>query len=388
LIQELAYGTLRWYHQLAGIARVFVARPFKRKDADVHALLLAGLYQLRHLRVPDYAAVDATVAAADLLEKGWAKGVINASLRAYLREGARADTAIAASEELRYSHPAWLIAAIRRDHPNDWTRILDANNERPPMTVRVNTARATRADCLELFRQNDIAAHPHATVATAIVLDRPVAVDRIPRFTDGWVSVQDAAAQLAAGWLHAQPGQRVLDACAAPGGKAMHVLERTPALGELVALDIDVRRLERLQSNLRRIGAHARTSVADATEARQWWDGVPFDRILVDAPCSATGVIRRHPDIKVRRQPEELTKLERTQARILEGVWPCLARGGKLLYVTCSLLSAENEDQIRTFAMRRSDVVVEPLDGESGIGRQILPGSEMDGFYYARLRKS
>ncbi len=389
LIQELAYGTLRWYHQLIGVANLFATRPFKAKDADIHALLLVGLYQLRHTRVADHAAVDATVSAADILKKSWAKGVLNACLRACLREAERVAQTIAASAELRYSHPAWLIDAISNDYPNAWPRILDANNERPPMTLRVNTTRVTRSDYLAALHAEGIAARTHSGVETALVLEMPVPVERLPGFAEGHASVQDAAAQLAAGFLETQPRQRVLDACAAPGGKAAHILERTPSLAELTALEVDPQRLERLRLNLRRVGVNARLMLADAMNRSSWWDGSAYDRILLDVPCSATGVIRRHPDIKVRRQPHDLPQLRRTQVQILDGVWPCLARGGKLLYVTCSVLNEENEQQMRDFLVRHTDAVAEPLQpGGNAIGYQILPGEdEMDGFYYARLRK-
>lgn len=389
LIQELAYGTLRWYHQLVGVANLFAARPFKAKDADIHALLLVGLYQLRHMRVANHAAVDATVSAADVLKKSWAKGVLNACLRACLREAERVEQAIAASRELRYSHPAWLIDVIRNGYPNVWQRILDANNERPPMTLRVNTTRVARSDYLAALHAEGIAARTHSRVETALVLEMPVPVERLPGFAQGHASVQDAAAQLAADFLDAQPGQSVLDACAAPGGKAAHILERTPSLAQLTALEVDPQRLERLRLNLRRVGVDARLIRANAVDRSSWWNGSMYDRILLDVPCSATGVIRRHPDIKVRRHPHDLPQLRHTQAQILDSVWPCLARGGKLLYVTCSVLNEENEQQMRDFLVRHTDVVTEPLQpGGTTIGYQILPGEdEMDGFYYARLRK-
>jgi 16S rRNA (cytosine967-C5)-methyltransferase len=389
LLQELAYGTLRWFHQLKGIARLFLLRPLGRKDADIDALLLVGLYQLRYMRVPPHAAVDATVAAAETLGKSWAKSLLNACLRSYLRENERANQTVDASAELHYSHPTWLLQAMQRDYPNEWRRILDANNERPPMALRVNTNRISRDKYLAQLERQGIAARSHHLVDAAVVLDTPMPVDQLPGFREGWVSVQDAGAQLAAVLLDVPPGARVLDACAAPGGKAAHVFERTPALGELVALDIDSERLDRMQNNFARLGVRARCICADAAEPSQWRHGETYDRILLDVPCSATGVIRRHPDIKVRRTPAELELLRRTQTRIFDGVWPSLARGGKLLYATCSVLSEENDLQIRDFVARHPDATAEALamSGPSP-GRRILPGDdEMDGFYYARLRK-
>ncbi|BAU46602.1 16S rRNA methyltransferase [Sulfurifustis variabilis] len=388
LVQELAYGTLRWYQQLDGIAHLFLARPLKARDRDVHALILVGLYQLRHLRVPAHAAVDQTVEATAALGKSWAKGLVNACLRASLREANRVAAAVSASDEMRFSHPAWLIARLRADYPRDWQRILEAGNARPPMALRVNLGRLSREDYLALLERQGALAHAHAASDAALVLDKPLPVDRLPGFSEGLVSVQDVAAQIAAALLDAQNGERVLDACAAPGGKAAHILERAPEV-ELLALDIDPGRLARTRAGLDRLGLAARLLAADASKPTEWWDGRLFDRALVDAPCSATGVIRRHPDIKVRRRPDDLPKLTETQAGILEAVWPCLRPGGKLLYVTCSVLGEENEQQMRGFLRRHADAMPEPA-GCAGarIGRQILPGEdEMDGFYYACLLK-
>ena len=388
LVQELSYGTLRWYHQLCGIAELFLARPLKRKDIDVQALLLVGLYQLRHLRVANHAAVDATVEAAVVIGKPWAKGLLNACLRASLREESRIRQAASASEEIRFSHPSWLIAAVRRDYPREWERVLNANNQRPPMFLRVNVARVSRSDYLALLAQQGINATAHPRVDSAVVVEEPVPVERLPGFADGSVSVQDAAAQLAPVWLEAHPGQRVLDACAAPGGKTAHLLERTPT-AEVTAIDIDPDRLERVRDNLARLGLRAHLLAADATNRGGWWDGHLYDRVLIDAPCSATGVIRRHPDIKVRREAGDLPKLLLTQSRLLDSVWPCLAPGGKLLYVTCSILSEENTLQIKKFLARQPDAVAQAVEPSSDPeGKQIVTGEDsMDGFFYACLYK-
>jgi 16S rRNA (cytosine967-C5)-methyltransferase len=388
LIQELSYGTLRWYHELRGIAELFLTRPLKTKDADMHALLLVGLYQLRHMRIADHAAVDATVEAVSVLGKPWAKGLVNACLRASLRAGGRIDAALDTSEEMRFSHPAWLIAAVRRDYPQAWEGLLNANNQRPPMCLRVNAGRMKRAEYVALLEEKGISASAHPRVNSAVVIHAPVSVERLPGFSDGWVSVQDAAAQLAAVWLDAPPGSRVLDVCAAPGGKTAHVLERTPS-AEVTALDSDPERLALVRENLTRLGLSAHVLAADATEPAQWWDRRPYDRILIDAPCSATGVIRRHPDIKVRRESGDLPKLLDTQSRILDGVWPCLAPGGKLLYVTCSILSEENALQIKRFLARHPDALAQPVEPGANLeGKQITTGDEdMDGFFYACVHK-
>jgi 16S rRNA (cytosine967-C5)-methyltransferase len=387
LVQELVYGTLRWYQRLSGVAALFLARPLKAKDHDLHTLLLTGLYQLRHMRVADHAAVDLTVAAAEALNKRWAKGLINACLRSAMREAERVDATINKYDELRYSHPAWLIDAIKREHPDAWQRVLEANNERPPMTLRVNLRRTARLEYLERLQAQGLTARVHGTVESALMLDTPVPVEQLPGFAEGDVSVQDAAGQLAAVLLDAQPGERVLDACAAPGGKTAHILERTAGI-EVWAVEIEPSRLERLRHGLARLGLTAHALLGDASEPSAWWDGRGFDRILVDAPCSATGVIRRHPDIKVRRRPEEIAKLRQTQARLLDGVWPCLKPGGKLWYATCSVLRAENREQLREFKDRHADATLCAAE-DGGMERQILPGTEeMDGFYYACLRKT
>lgn len=385
LLHELAYGTLRWYHQLDGIARLFLARSLKARDRDIHALILIGLYQLRHLRVATHAAVDQTVEATVALGKPWAKGLVNACLRASLREESRIAAAMHASDELRYSHPGWLISRLRASYPDTWSRILEAGNARPPMALRVNLRRITRADYGERLARAGIAATAHPAVDSALVLTQPLPVERLPGFEEGLVSVQDVAAQLAAVLLDAADGERVLDACAAPGGKAAHVLERANV--DLLALDVDPARLSRVRAGLDRLGLAAGLLAADATRPELWWDGRPFDRVLLDAPCSATGVIRRHPDIKVRRRPEHLAKLTETQSRLLDAVWPCLRPGGKLLYATCSVLEEENEQQVRGFLERHPDASAHS-GAQAGVGRQILPGEdEMDGFYYACLRK-
>jgi len=393
LIQEMVYGTLRWFHQLEAIARQFLARPLKPRDQDIQALLLLGLYQLRHMRTATHAAVTETVEAAEALKKPWAKNLLNACLRAYLREPERADAAVAGDASVKYSHPVWLVQEIRQRYPENWEAILGANNERPPMALRVNLQKNTRAQYLMRLNAAGLTAKPAAVAASAIVLETPVAVTDLPGFAQGEVSVQDVAAQLAAILLEAKAGERVLDACAAPGGKTGHILERTPGLAELVALDQDPDRVTLIAQNLVRLGLTAHTQTADAGAPEDWWDGRAFDRILLDAPCSATGVIRRHPDIKVRRNPDDLQKLAATQARLLDRLWPLLKHGGKLLYVTCSILPTENENQMQAFVVRHPDTTVATLPLTAGnprtIGLQILPGEQgMDGFYYACIHKN
>jgi len=393
LIQEMAYGTLRWFHQLDAIARQFLAKPLKPKDQDVHALLLLGLYQLRHMRTATHAAVTETVEAAEALKKPWAKNLLNACLRAYLREPEQADAAVAGDVSVKYSYPVWLVREIRQHYPENWEAILGASNERPPMALRVNLQKNTRAQYRARLSAAGLAAQPADIADSAVVLETPVPVTDLPGFAQGEVSVQDVAAQMAAILLEAKAGERVLDACAAPGGKTGHILERTPGLAELVALDQNPERVALIAQNLARLGLSAQTLTADAGVPADWWDGRVFDRILLDAPCSATGVIRRHPDIKVRRKPDDLQKLVETQARLLDRLWPLLKPGGKLLYVTCSILPAENENQMQAFVAHHTDAAASLLPLSAGlpraIGRQILPGEQgMDGFYYACIDKN
>ncbi len=389
-IQEMAYGALRWAHQLQAIAGWYVPRPLKAGDQDVAALLLVGLYQLRFMRLPAHAAVMETVNAAAALGKPWAKGLVNAVLRSVQRDAAQLAARIAADPAIEFSHPPWLLARIQQAWPAHWRAILAANNERPPMTLRVNLSKLSRAAYLEKLAAAGARAAPLAGIDSGLTLAAPCAVTELPGFADGLVSVQDGGAQLAAIWLDARPGERVLDACAAPGGKACHVLER--AAVELVAVDRDGARLERLRENLRRLQLAAEVIAADAAEPAGWWDGRPFQRILLDAPCSASGVIRRHPDIKLHRRPSDLERLARGQARLLAGLWPLLAPGGKLLYVTCSILPEENADQITRFLAEHADAAPTPLATDLGqacaVGVQLLPGEhELDGFYYACLQK-
>jgi 16S rRNA (cytosine967-C5)-methyltransferase len=392
LVQEMSYGTLRWFDQLAAIAALFLDKPLKTKDQDVYALLLVGLYQLLFMRVARHAAVQETVEAAAALKKPWAKNLLNACLRAALREAARVQAAIAADPSAAFSHPAWLLEQIRRHWPENWATILVANNERPPMVLRVNRLRQSRDQYLARLAQAGHAASAHPFSETAVVLASPVAVSELPGFAAGDVSVQDAAAQLAATLLDARAGERVLDACAAPGGKTGQLLEQA-ALAELVALDREPARVKLIEENLARLKLRAKTIIGDAANPAVWWDGQGFDRILADVPCSATGVIRRHPDIKFRRRPGDLPRLIATQEQILEGLWPLLKPGGKLVYATCSILPVENEDQMTAFLRRHPDATEDVLTTEAGraraVGRQILPGEAgMDGFYYARLRKN
>ena len=391
LLQELVFGTARWYFRLNALLELLLRKPLRSRDLDIRSLLLAGLYQLDKLSLPQRVAVNETVQAVRALDKEWASALVNAVLRGYQRDRARLDNAVAGDPAARYAHPAWLIDLLRSDWPEHWQAILTANNARPPFSLRVNRQRMTRAEYLEMLAEHAMQAEPIAWTAQGVRLSRPVAVDALPGFARGEVSVQDGAAQLTAGLLKLLPGQRVLDACAAPGGKTAHIVETEPS-SRVTAVDIDAARLTRVSENLARLGAQAELVEGDAVNPAVWWDGRPYERILLDAPCSATGVIRRHPDIKLLRRHADVAKLVVHQADILRAMWPLLAPGGMLLYCTCSVLAAENSDQIGSFLIQRKDAAEVPIDAAwghgCGHGRQILPGEdEMDGFYFACLQK-
>ncbi len=391
LLQEMCYGSLRWYYRLDVIASMLLKKPLKQRDQDIFCLLLVGLYQLEFMHIPTHAVVKETVDAVQALRKQWAKGLVNALLREYQRNAERLRTQWQQDEEARYAHPAWIIERLQQDWPQHYQQVLDANNQRPPMVVRVNQQQTTTAHYRQQLREQGIDARLCEFVDSALILEQAVNVYELPGFDEGLVSVQDAAAQLAAGLLQLQPGMRVLDACCAPGGKTLHMLQACTQL-QLVGLDIDADRLAQVQQNLDRGGSSAELLVGDAAIPASWWDGRVFERILVDAPCSGSGVIRRHPDIKLLRSNADINNLQNRQADILAAVWPLLAPGGMLVYSTCSVFRQENEQQINTFLNRYSDARERRIDAQWGFpcesGRQILPGTQgMDGFYYACVEK-
>lgn len=393
LTRELCYGVMRWYYRLDFILARLLARPLKSRDTDIRMLMLCGLYQLEFLRTPDHAAISDTVEAARELGKTWAVGLVNAVLRRYQREREALAATAAESDQARYAHPAWFIETLREQWPRHWEAVLEANNQRPPLHLRVNLTRCSRDSYLGELRQAGIDAEPATLVPSGIRILQPLDIHDLPGFETGLVTVQDFGAQLAAGLLELQPGQRVLDACAAPGGKTGHLAELEPALQELVAVENDARRAGLLRETCSRLGLNAKVACSDIIRRENWWDGRPFDRILLDVPCSATGVIRRHPDIKVLRKPDQVARLAGTQEAILASVWPALAAGGKLLYVTCSVLREEGEARVGEFLRRHPDAVSEEIPAVWGVpctsGRQLLPGlDDADGFYYARLSKT
>ena len=392
LAQELCYGTLRWLPRLEFLLGQLLGKPLKAKDRDIHALALLGLYQLGFMKIPPHAAVSETVAVTALLNKPWAKGLLNALLRRFQREQQVLEQGVASNAVAESAHPAWLLERLQRAWPQEWQAIVAANNQRPPMTLRVNRLHQTREQYLVSLHEAGLPAQPNPQLPDALTLTQAAQVEQLPGFAAGDVSVQDGAAQLAALLVDPQPGMRILDACAAPGGKTGHLLECCPDC-ELLALDADASRLERVQQNLARLGLSAELLAADASQPTTWWDGRPFDRILLDAPCSASGVIRRHPDSKWLRCEEDIAKLASLQAAILTALWPLLAPGGMLVYATCSVLPEENAHQLTAFLARQADARERKIQASWGravsVGRQILPNQDgMDGFYYACLVKS
>lgn len=391
LLQEYCYGVCRWYGTLDCWATLLLEKPLRKKDTDVHCLVLLGLYQLFFMRTPAHAAINETVAAASSLGKPWAKGLVNAVLRAAQRSEEKLRQASDADYACKYAHPQWLLDQLKQDWPRHYRAILDANNARAPMTLRVNTGRTSREDYLAQLQHAGIPAEPGRLTSTAVMLHSPVDVNQLPGFSEGLVSVQDEASQLLPRLLPLQPGQRVLDACAAPGGKTCALLEREPGLSVL-CLDNDNKRLPRLHDNLERCRLSATVLCGDITQGLPAELAAPFDVILLDAPCSATGVIRRHPDIKLLRTADEVNELTIKQSRLLEAAWPLLKPGGYLMYSTCSVLKSENSACIADFLQRcptaREITLALDVAVPCAHGLQLLPQAlGHDGFFYALLQK-
>ncbi|MGR4040399.1 16S rRNA (cytosine(967)-C(5))-methyltransferase RsmB [Pseudomonas sp. JDS08PS003] len=395
--QDLAFGTARWQPRLSALATKLLQKPFKAADADVEALLLVGLYQLLYTRVPAHAAIGETVGCADKLKKPWAKALLNAVLRRAQRESESLLAELEHDPVVRTAHPRWLQKSLKAFWPEQWEAICAANNAHPPMILRVNRRHHSRDAYLKLLSEAGVAAKACVYSQDGIVLDEAGDVRSLPGFAEGWVSVQDEAAQLAADLLELAPGQRVLDACCAPGGKTCHILEVQPELAAVVAVDLEAKRLVRVRENLDRLGLDAQLIAADGRDTQAWWDGKPFQRILLDAPCSATGVIRRHPDIKLTRQAEDIAALAQLQGELLDAMWQALEVGGILLYATCSTLPTENTEVIEAFLARTPGARELDIGGQLGQpaaglkqphGRQLLAQEGgHDGFYYAKLIK-
>lgn len=390
LLRAICFATLRGIHRYQALLAALLSRGGSRLDPLVHAALLAGIAQLDQQITPAYAAVSSTVGAVRALGRPRLAALANAVLRRYQRESTALLAALAHDPVQQWQHPRWLIDQLANDWPGDWQRILAANNTQARMILRVNRGQHTRADYLQQLAAAGIAAQPHPQLPDAVLLEEAADVHTLPGFDSGSVSVQDGAAQLAVELLDAQPGMRVLDACAAPGGKTAHLLEREPSL-QLLALDAAPERAARVSQTLERLHLDATVRGADATTPLIWWDRQPFDRILIDAPCSGTGVIRRHPDIRLLRRASDIEGMLRLQDRLLDTLWPLLASGGRLVYATCSVLADENARRIADFLARTPgahvlDVVPEWFGVRNGAGRQHFPGDDaLDGFFYAVL---
>lgn len=391
--RHLAYGVLRWLSALEWLASQLLRKPLKQKDRDIQRLILLGLFELWKGDGAPHAAIHESAESARKLGKPWAVSVINAVLRRFQREQDDLLAQLQKCDE-RYAHPQWLLQLLKADWPDDWQDIARANNQPGPLWLRMNRQLSTD-ETLEGLAEGGFTTDLHSMVPEAVKISPAASVALLPGFDQGRISVQDPAAQLAAGLLDLTDHHRVLDACAAPGGKSCHILEKSPGVS-LIALDQSTSRLERVKENLQRLkfvpGDKLKLLTANAAETSEWWDGVPFDRILLDAPCTATGVIRRHPEIKWLRSPAQVDEAVAVQALLLKQLWPVLEPGGILLYATCSILKIENSAQIQQFLDLNPDAEAIEINAGWGrnldYGRQILPGEhEMDGFFYAILRK-
>ncbi len=404
LARALCYGTLRFHWRLRSQVSALLDRPLKAKDSVIESLIAVGIYQLTDTRIPDHAAVSMTVEASRVLRRPKYASLINAVLRNFLRKNMQAAEPV--DEEARYSHPAWLLERLRCDWPDHWLEIVEAGNRQAPMWLRVNINRQSQAGYINELkefqesRQSADDAASHQVIAgfdQAVKLARPRPVSELPGFSDGQVSVQDAAAQLAGPWLLRGGAKRILDACAAPGGKTGQLLELAGPDADLTAIDLDEDRLDKVRENLARLGLSATVLAADASTPDEWWAGAQFDRILLDAPCSGSGVIRRHPDIKLLRRAEDIATLAGSQLALLRALWPLLEANGRLLYATCSVLTEENDAVVREFLKTQADARendalpnnnIRDLMQRKTCGYQILPGNQdVDGFYYACLER-
>ncbi|BDX01300.1 ribosomal RNA small subunit methyltransferase B [Marinomonas pontica] len=399
LLKELCFGVCRQYPKLNSIALHLLAHPFEEKDTDLYATLLLGLYQLSYMNTPDHAAVNESVEACRLLKKDWATKLMNAVLRRYQREADEIIESLESTPSVEYNQPKWLLKRFNKHWPEQFEGIVDASNTHPPMCIRVNESRVSRETYQSQLQELGIKSTAGEFSPSALYLKNAVRVGELPNFEEGFASVQDEAAQLSAHILAPKTGEKLLDACAAPGGKTGHLLEQAHPL-DLTAVELEPWRMEKIESNIARLGYQANLICADAGDITSWWNGEPFDKILLDVPCSATGVIRRNPDIKINRKPADINELVEIQRDILQNVWKTLKPGGHMLYATCSLMPEENEQQIRHFLAQQDDANEVPLNSlapeltlewgmEVSHGRQLFPMVEAhDGFYYCLLQKT
>lgn len=401
LLQEICYGVLRYLPELEHDVRQLMQKPLTGKQRVFHFLLLVGVYQIKHMRIPDHASVSETVAATNTLKNSHMKSLVNGVLRNVVRQQEAPETqeGLKLPDAVKYNHPSWFIKKLQQGYPNQWQEILAANQERPPMWLRVNQQHHTSEQYQDLLAEENIDVNNVDPLSQAIELTKATDVTKLPGFDQGWLSIQDAAAQQAARLLNCQTDDIVLDCCAAPGGKTCHILEQTPNIASMTAIDIEESRLVRVSENLARLNLDADVLTGDAAR-KDWWHGKLFDRILLDAPCSGTGVIRRHPDIKWLRRASDIDSLVVLQQKILDNIWSLLKPGGTLLYATCSILPEENSEQIRRFLAQTADAqlidinndidsTIDSLNDDEQIGWQLKPGEQnMDGFYYAKLLKT
>lgn len=398
LLKELCFGVCRQYPTLNSVALSLLAHPFEEKDTDLYATLLLGLYQLSYMNTPDHAAVHETVEACRLLKKDWATKLMNAVLRRYQREEQDILDNLSSMPSIEYNQPKWFVKRINKHWAEDLEQIIEASNTHPPMCLRVNESCVSRETYQKMLKEQGIESDTGSFSASSLYLKSAVRVGQLPNFEEGFVSVQDEAAQLSAHILSPSSGEKILDACAAPGGKTGHLLEKGKGI-ELTAVELEPWRMEKIESNLERLGYSAHLICADAGDLDAWWEGEQFDKILLDVPCSATGVIRRNPDIKINRKPADINELVVIQRDILTQVWKTLKPGGFMLYATCSLMPEENEQQVHQFLETQLNAKERPLNTlndhtdiewgkEVSHGRQLFPTLEShDGFYYCLLQK-
>lgn len=392
--KQQLFGSLRYYHQIKGILDQLIEKPLKQKDLDIFSILVLGIYQLRFMSVPDHAAISESVELTRLINKPWASGLVNGCLRNYQRQLKALEQRLAKAKTFQFSHPNWIINQIESDWGESASSVLNANNERAPMTLRVNQQKVTRDDYRQMLLEVEMPCQLHPLATDALVLDSACDVYKLPKFEQGWVTVQDAAAQLVVDLIDLQPNMKVLDGCAAPGGKTTHILQREPST-KLTSVELSDKRIQRIEQTLQRLEMSCQLKCADILDHKAWWDGELFDRILIDVPCTASGVIRRNPDIKLHRKKLDLVNIVDLQAEILRETWKLLKPGGKLVYATCSVFKAENENQIQSF-MNDHSATLDGFDNELNkqlsehcqIGYQIFPGEQqMDGFYLCGLQK-
>jgi len=392
--KQQLFGSLRFYHQIKAILDQLLEKPLKQKDLDVYSILVLGIYQLRYMSVPDHAAISESVELTRQIKKPWASRLVNGCLRSYQRQVKEIEQKLAKAQTFKTSHPNWIINQIEADWGDKAQTILEANNQQAPMTIRVNQQRVSRTDYQQMLQSEGMESTAHPLAKDGLVMHSACDVFKLPKFEQGWVTVQDAAAQLVVDLMSLEPNMVVLDGCAAPGGKTTHILQREPST-RLTSVEKSESRLKRIEQTLERLNMECQLTCADIIEHQTWWNGELFDRILIDVPCSASGVIRRNPDIKLHRKKLDLTNIVELQAKILAQTWKLLKPGGRLVYATCSIFKDENEKQIEHFVkkhdaklIRLEQVIDSKLHRHSEIGHQIFPGDfQMDGFYLCCLEK-